>query len=182
MQRWAVSHSKTLWQTSSRHNPRSFAPEWQRSALEAEQQAAHTLQQSESFYSTHAHNLAGIQISSSVVFQNPQTKLWETYGMVVDIGPHHRYYIKTRFGRVLAHNCHFLRHCAPASLYSSGTAVQVHNTTTLQELATLQYGVTPYNTVSPAPAHQDSSSQLQRSEHPHISTNTIRLIKDSLWP
>ena len=143
MQRWAISHSKTPWQTNPRHNPRSFAPEWQHSALEAEQQAAHTLQQSESFYSTHAHNLAGIQISSSVVFQNPQTKLWETYGMVVDIGPHHRYYIKRRFGRVLAHNCHFLRHRTPASLYSSGTAVQVPSATQLP-----YENQPPYNTVS----------------------------------
>ena len=37
-----------------------FAPEWQHSALEAEQQDACTLQQSESFYNNHAHNLADI--------------------------------------------------------------------------------------------------------------------------
>ena len=77
---------------------RSFAPEWQRSTHEAEQQASHTLRQSESYYNTHTHNLADIQVGSTIALQNPQTKLWDTYGTIIDIGPHRRYYIKTHSG------------------------------------------------------------------------------------
>jgi len=65
-----------------------FAPEWQHSAQEAEQQAAHTLKQSESFYNTHTHKLPHIQVDSTVALQNPLTKLWDIYGTIVDIGPH----------------------------------------------------------------------------------------------
>ena len=39
-----------------------FALEWQRSFQEAEDQAAHTLQQLELFYNTHVHNLPDIKV------------------------------------------------------------------------------------------------------------------------
>ena len=90
----------------------------------AEQQTAYTLQQSEAFYNTHTRSLPDIQIGSSVALQNPQTKLWDIYGTIVDIGPHRRYYIKTHSGRVLARNCHFLRHRTPASRDHSTRANQ----------------------------------------------------------
>ena len=64
-----------------------FAPELQHSTQAAEQQATYTLQQSETFYNTHTRSLPDIQIGSSVALQNPQTKLWEIYGTIVDIGP-----------------------------------------------------------------------------------------------
>ena len=47
------------------------------------------------FYNNHAHNLREITIGSNMVIQNPNTKLWEIYGIVTDIGPHCRYYVKT---------------------------------------------------------------------------------------
>ena len=105
---------------------RSFSKEWQPSTEEAEQQAAHTLQQTESFYNTHAYNLPDIQISSSVALQNPQTKLWDIYGSIVKIGPHRRYFVKTRSGRVLTRNRQFLRLRTPASLQLPSSVVQYH--------------------------------------------------------
>ncbi len=39
-----------------------------------------------------------------VAIQNSITKLWDIYGVVIDIGPHRRYYIKTTSGQVLVCN------------------------------------------------------------------------------
>ena len=41
-----------------------------------DQQAAHTMHQSETFYNTHALPLTDIDIGSTVALQNPQTKFW----------------------------------------------------------------------------------------------------------
>ena len=128
----------------------SFAPEWQRSTQAAEQQATYTLQQSEAFYNIHTRSLPDIQIGSSVALQNPQTKLWDIYGTIVDIGPHRRYYIKTHSGQVLARNRRFLRHRTPASLNLPGT--------TAQGLTNAQPSCephSPYTTLSQSSAHLD---------------------------
>ena len=95
---------------------RSFAPEWQKSTQEAEQQATETLAQSKEFYNTHAHSLPDIPVGSKVALQNQQTKLCDIYGIVVSIGPNRRYFVKTQSGRILARNRRFLRRRTPASL------------------------------------------------------------------
>lgn len=156
---------------------RSFAPEWQRSTQEAEQQATHTLQQSETFYN--AHNLPDIQIGSTVALQNPQTKLWDIYGTIIDIGPHRRYYIKTHSGRVLVRNHRFLCHRTPATLHSPHTAVRCPNTAQFPSSPRpLQENQLPHTT-SPTPAHQEPSNHIRRSERPHKPTR--RLIEDTSW-
>ena len=98
---------------------RSFSPEWQQKSQEVEEQAKQTSQSSEAFYNTHAHPLPDIHIGSNVAIQNPQSKLWDIYGIVTDIGPHRRYYIKTGSGRVLVRNRHFLRRRIPLSIPTS---------------------------------------------------------------
>ena len=94
-------------------------PEWQWSALQVEQLAAHTLAQSESFYNTHVQHLTDIQLGSTVALQNPWTNLWDIYGTVVNISPYHRYSVKTQSGHILVYNRRFLRHRTPASLCAS---------------------------------------------------------------
>ena len=111
---------------------RSFAPEWQCSAQLAEQQAAKTLQQAESYYNSHAHRLPDLQNGSMVALQNPLTKLWDIYGTIVEIGPNRQYYIKTQSGRVLVCNHRFLHHRTPASLSSI-----THSTTASQPAPSL---------------------------------------------
>ena len=98
----------------------SLSPEWQRSTLETEQLAEHTLAQAELYYNSHAQELQDIQLGSTVALQNPRTKLWDIYGTVVNVSPHRRYSVKTQSGRVLVRNRRFLRHRAPASLCTSG--------------------------------------------------------------
>ncbi len=95
---------------------RSFAEEWQRSANEAEQLATSNLEKAESAYNAHAHSLPDIRIGSNVAIQNSETKLWDIYGIVTNIGKHRRYYVKTHSGRVLVRNRRFLRRRVPASI------------------------------------------------------------------
>ena len=72
---------------------RSFAPEWQHNTTEAEQQTDVTLQSSAKFYNTHAHTLSDIYVASHLAIQNPRSKLWDIYGIVIEITSHRRYYI-----------------------------------------------------------------------------------------
>ena len=43
-------------------------------------------------------------------------KLWDRYGIVVDIGKHRRFYVKTNSGRALVRNRRFLRRRVPTSV------------------------------------------------------------------
>ena len=98
---------------------RSFSRQWQQKSQEVEEQAKQTLQSSEAFYNTHAHPLPDINVGSHVAIQNHQSKLWDIYGVITDIGPHRRYYVKTGSGRVLVRNRHFLHRRIPLSIPTS---------------------------------------------------------------
>ena len=42
-----------------------------------------------------------ITIGSKVALQNNETKCWDIYGTVTEIGPHRKYFVKTYSSRVL---------------------------------------------------------------------------------
>ena len=42
----------------------------------------------QTFYTAHVCNLPEIRIGSNVAVQDSETKLWDIYGIVTDIGPH----------------------------------------------------------------------------------------------
>ena len=146
---------------------RSFAPEWQRSSQEADQQAAHTLHQSETYYNTHTHPLTDIEIGSAVALQNTQTKLWDTYATVVAIGPHRRYHVRTQSGRVLVRNRRFLRHRTPASC-AAYTPQQIIPSNLPQD--------------SHTPSHEPSQSAQQQRRSQRSRRAPARLIEDPTWP
>ena len=147
---------------------RSFAPEWQKSTQEAEQQTTETLAQSKEFYNTHAHSLPDIQVGSKVALQNQQTKLWDIYGMVVSIGPNRRYFVKTQSGRILVRNRRFLRRRTPASLQPPSLS---HDRRTNAPHASPP--------TSPRPSSQPPA-EIRRSVRPHRPP--ARLIEDPSWP
>jgi len=93
---------------------RFFLPQWQRPAQEAAQQAEDTSKSSAAHYNIHTHNLPEIHVGSHIAVQNPQSRLWDVYGIVTEIGPHRRY--KTIGGRVLVRNRCFLRRHVPTSI------------------------------------------------------------------
>ena len=78
----------------------------------------------EDLYNLHTQNLPGIGLGPSVAIQNPETKVWDTYGTVVGIGPYRCYYVKTYSGRVFVRNRRFLRRRVPLSMPSSDTTAQ----------------------------------------------------------
>ncbi len=63
----------------------------------------------ETAYNSRARVLPEIQAGSRVAVQNHETKRWDIYGTVTEIGPHRRYFIKTQSGRILVRNRRFLR-------------------------------------------------------------------------
>lgn len=67
---------------------RAFVPQWQKTAEEAERQAASHKEQVEEYYNQHARALPEINVGMNVAIQNTGTKMWDIYGIVTDIGPH----------------------------------------------------------------------------------------------
>ena len=94
---------------------RAFAPEWQRAAEVADTNSSAHQEQVEKYYNVHTRALPEIGVGSNVAIQNPTSKLWDIYGVVVDVGPFRRYFIRTAGGRVLVRNRRFLRRRIPPS-------------------------------------------------------------------
>ena len=101
---------------------RAFSPEWQRSALDAEDQARSHKEDVEQRYNQHARSLVDIYVGSSVALQDPVSKRWEIYGVVAGIGPYRRYYVRTAGGRVLVRNRRHLRRRVPPSMPTPSSA------------------------------------------------------------
>ena len=95
---------------------RTFSSEWQRSMEDTKKMASNNRGKAKVSYNYHAHELPKIHIGSNVAIQNGETKRWDIYGIVTDIGRHRRYYIKTPSGRVLVRNRRFLRRRVPLSI------------------------------------------------------------------
>ncbi len=95
---------------------RSFAPEWQKSVLEAEIAAAQTQEKAQASYNQHAHSLSDLHVGNHVAMQNTNSKMWDIYGTITAIGPYRRYFVKTQAGRVLVRNRRFLRKRSPISI------------------------------------------------------------------
>lgn len=96
---------------------RAFAPEWQRSTVEAEEQDRSNREYVEQYCNRRARPLIEIHVGSNIALQDTVTKRWDIYGIVVEVGPHRRYYVKMAGGRVLARN-----RCVPFSPPTPSTA------------------------------------------------------------
>ena len=128
-------------------------------------QVTKSMQDAQVYYNQHAHNLPDIGIGSRVALQHPQTKMWDIYGTVIDIGPYRRYFVKTQSGRVLTRNRRFLRHRTAASLFPEPREPPVG----------------PYQDAATLPSHAtQDSTQLRRSGRTHKPPS--RLVEDPKWP
>ena len=165
---------------------RSFSPEWQRKTAEVEQQLADTLKNSVQCYNAHARPLPDIHVGSSVAVQNPQTKLWDIYGTVTEIGPHRRYYIKTHSGRVLVRNRRFLRRRVPPSAPNL-TVIPPMNTSQEAEATSTnpQQNSPPRSLMNTSQDAEAAATTPQQSLPPRRSLRTRnppkRLIEDPSW-
>ena len=115
---------------------RSFAPEWQLAADVAEQRLSQQQQRADDLYNRQARDLMPLSVGNQVAVQDDRTKRWDRHGVVCEIGPYRRYFVRLSSGRVLTRNrCHLRRrygyampdslaHGAPAATPEpSGTAV-----------------------------------------------------------
>ena len=143
---------------------RSFAHEWQKHGDEIEKQVTKSLQDAQVYYNQHTANLPDIGMGSCVALQHPQTKMWDIYGTVVDIGPYRRYFVKTQSGRVLTCNHRFLRRRTAASLCPTPSEPMVGHH---QDAAT-------------TPSHDtQDSTQLRHSSCTQKPPS--RLVEDPTW-
>ena len=94
----------------------SLAPKWQHSAQEAKQQTEATREASQRYYNTGAHPLPEIRVGTNVAVQDHRTRLWDTYGVVIAIGPQRQYHVKTQKGSILVRNQRFIRRRVPGSI------------------------------------------------------------------
>ena len=96
---------------------RSFAPEWQKTAAEGDARYAETLERAETAYNQHVRPLREIKKGTNVAVQIPVTKMFDIYGIVTDLAPHRRYFIRTQSGRILVRNRRYLRRRTPVSVH-----------------------------------------------------------------
>lgn len=88
---------------------RSYAPEWQNNAREIEAKSLKAQEKSAAYYNQNAKDLKELSVGDHVLIQNPDSKRWITPGIVVEVGPHRDYLIKTGAGRVFRRNRRMLR-------------------------------------------------------------------------
>ena len=96
---------------------KAFAPEyeWQRAAKVADASARDHQEQVEQYYNMRARALPDIGVGTNVAVQNPVSKLWDIYGVVVEVGPFCCYSVRTTSGRVLVRNRRYLRRRIPTT-------------------------------------------------------------------
>ena len=92
---------------------RSFSPEWQQSADVLEKRARRSKDLQIEHYNKKTRPLEPLTIGQHVAIQHPDTKLWATPGVIVEVGPNRDYLVKTPSGRVFRRNRRFLRRRIP---------------------------------------------------------------------
>ena len=90
---------------------RAFAPEWQRHVHEAD--IAIQQQKVERHYNASAHELPELQPGTPVAIQNHQSKRWNIYGTVIEVGNNRDYMIRLLSGRVWRRNRRYIRRRYP---------------------------------------------------------------------
>ena len=95
---------------------RAFAPEWQKSDMQVDQDAERAEAEAKEYHDQRAKPLKEFDVGRQVAVYNPRTSLWDIYGKIVEVGAYRRYRIKTQAGRLLVRNRRFLRSRNAASL------------------------------------------------------------------
>ena len=87
---------------------RSFALEWQRAVDIAEAQATRN-QKTEDVYNQNAREMSILSVGNHVSVQDHRTGRWDQYGVITEVGPYRRYYVRLAGGRILVRNRRHLR-------------------------------------------------------------------------
>ncbi|XP_045025183.1 uncharacterized protein LOC123469907 [Daphnia magna] len=87
---------------------RSFAPEWQKATDTLEKRARQSKELQIPHYNKRTRPLAAFVVGNHVLIQHPVSKQWATPGIIVEVGRHREYLIKTPAGRIFRRNRRFL--------------------------------------------------------------------------
>ena len=138
----------------------SFAHVWQRSAARIDKEAAAV--SSAARRETAGQPLQALPVGARVLLQDPQSKRWNSSGVVVAVGQHRKYQVKLPSGRVLWRNRKFLRQAAEpqASTSSSSDAFVPTSTVSGSGPADSQ------NPVATSPEHPTPVRRGSRHRHP----------------
>lgn len=90
-------------------NHRTFSPQYQRDAKEADRAARKVQADAQSHYNQSAHHLGPFRIGQLVDVQDHRTGKWSATGTIVAIGKNRDYFVKFPSGRVYWRNRRFLR-------------------------------------------------------------------------
>jgi len=112
-------------------------------------------------------------VGSSVAILHPQTKLWETYGTVIAVSSHRKYYVKTQSGRVFVRNRRFIRKRTPLSIPVNLNQPPSPAESPSTEEHPNQSSEAPVESPQPLPEVPRHSTRIK---HP-----TKRLIEDPTW-
>jgi hypothetical protein len=93
---------------------RSFAPEWQKNSDVLEKRERRSVALRAEHYNRRTHPLPDLCIGNHVLIQHPVTKCWSTPGIIIEVGDHRDYLVKTPAGRIFRRNRRFLRRRIPA--------------------------------------------------------------------
>ena len=91
-------------------------PFQQQPTIEADKKAQATQENSTRIYNQQSHKLPELEVGNYVAIQNPNTKLWDMYGIITGIGPYRKYFVKTQSGRVFVRNRRFICKRHPISI------------------------------------------------------------------
>ena len=103
---------------------RAFKPEYQKAAGTSDTVPADA--EAVARYDSLAHPLSSLQTGTPVRVQNDRTKLRDRSGVVVDFGPHQKYFIYLPSGRILTRHHPFLHRRYNSSLPPSDTPKPPH--------------------------------------------------------
>lgn len=88
---------------------RSFDKAWQPSTATSESIAEANQTKVQEYYNAGAHALQPLSVGDQVAVQDPVSNRWSHYGVICEVSPHRRYYIRMANGKIMTRNRRFLR-------------------------------------------------------------------------
>ena len=97
---------------------RAFNRKWQLKTDGSEVRKSQTLEKTTAHFNQNAVPLPEITVGTQVAVQNRETKLFDIYGVVIDVDQFRKCSVKIANGRILIRNRKFIRKRVPNSLFS----------------------------------------------------------------
>ncbi len=151
---------------------RSFAPEWQKAADTLEKRSRRSKELQIAHYNKRTRPLAAFVVGNHVLIQHPVSKQWATTGIIVEVGRHRDYLIKTPAGRIFRRNRRFLRPRIPVVPANGGAPAATP----------IQPEPAPAPEPAQPPAQQQQDVQPPADQHPPTNGPASPVLRRSTRP